>query len=58
MTPRLRPCDNPVCRICRHRILGAPPAEPPREPRASTLLGLAGVVLFALAVVLVWAGLG
>jgi len=32
--------------------------EPPRESLASTLLALAGVVLFALAVVLVWAGLG
>jgi hypothetical protein len=35
-----------------------PPAEPPRESLASTLLALAGVFLFGLAVVLVWAGLG
>ena len=34
------------------------PDEPPREPLWLALLELAGVVLFALAVVLVWAGLG
>ena len=32
--------------------------EPPREPLWLALLELAGVVLCALAVVLVWAGLG
>ena len=58
MTPRLRPCDNPVCRICCYRIYGAPPDSGHPEPRRHALLGLAGVVLFALAVVLVWAGLG
>ena len=35
-----------------------PPDEPPREPLWLALLALAGVVLCALAVVLVWAGLG
>jgi len=40
------------------RRIYLPPAEAPRESLASTLLALAGVVLFALAVVLVWAGLG
>jgi len=35
-----------------------PPVEPPREPLRLALLALAGVVLCALAVVLVWAGLG
>ena len=58
MMPRLRPCGNPTCRICRYRIYGAPPEEPEREPLRLALLALAGVVLCALAVVLVWAGLG
>jgi hypothetical protein len=32
-----------------------PPAEPPREPLALTLLAFAGVVLFVLAVIWLWA---
>lgn len=48
MTPRLRPCDDPDCRICRHNVPGEPPdsghvAE--GDELASALLGVAAIVL-------------
>ena len=32
-----------------------PPAEPPREPLAMTLLAFAGVIFFIFGVILIWA---
>lgn len=46
----LRPCGREGCRVCTPR----PVSEPPDESRARALLGLAGVLLFGLAVVLLW----
>ena len=58
MTPRLRSCDNPTCCICYgNRVFGPPDSGHP-EPLRHALLALAGVVLFGLAVVLVWAACG
>ena len=54
MTPRLRSCGRPECRICRWRDEEHPDSgHPPRESLAMALLGLAGIVLlFVLAFVL------
>ena len=54
MTPRVRPCGNEACRICRHNIAGeAPDSGHPEESLASLLLGAAALLLlFVLAFVL------
>jgi len=51
-----RDCGNPACRQCRWRRAAVPPDSGHPESLASTLLALAGVALWALAVVLMWAG--
>jgi hypothetical protein len=45
MTPRLRPCGNPDCRICAFNMRGEPPAERP-DFFAENLLGAAALILF------------
>jgi hypothetical protein len=37
-----------------HRGPYLPPAEPPREPLALTLLAFAGLALFVVGVILLW----
>lgn len=62
MTPRLRPCGIPECRICRHNVPGEPPdsghVEEP-EPLVLALIGTAAlVVLFIVAFVVMPVVLG
>ncbi len=53
MSPPLRPCGRPECRICRWRAGDRPDSGQPGETLASLLLGAAVIVLvFTLAFVL------
>ena len=57
MMPRLRPCADPACRICRHNDdehhdSGHPMDDPP-ESLAEALIGIAAIVVIFFLVVYV-----
>jgi hypothetical protein len=48
VTPRLRQCGNPACRICAYNVPGEVPDSGHQDTLAELLLATAAVIVFGI----------
>jgi hypothetical protein len=54
VTPRLRQCGNPACRICAYNVPGEVPDSGHQDTLAELLLATAAVIIFGIAAIVLW----